>query len=93
MSLVAALLLVGFFAGLTAYWCWSRAKESGVDADLQQRLWQHSKYQREFKDATPLEVSNWLKGERAKFIRYALLLVLISLGCFAYAVVTLNQMP
>lgn len=90
--LVPVLLLLGFFAALTAYWCWSRAKESAVDADLQQRLWNHSKYQREYKDHTPQQVAEWLKTEKTKYTRYAALLALIALGCFAYAAVNLGKM-
>lgn len=91
-KLVAALPLVGFFLALTAFWCWSKAKEAGIDADLQKRLWNHSKYQRDFGEQTPLEVSEWLARERTKFTWLAAVLAVLALGCFAYTLANLDSL-
>lgn len=91
MTLATALApVLGFIFALLAYWSWSRAKEAGMDASLQQRLWDHSKYQRDFDKATPLEVSRWFKQERQKFIRLSIASVLLALLCFGYLFYTLS---
>lgn len=90
---VALLPLVGFFLALGAFWYWSKAREAGIDADLQQRLWNHSKYQREYEDetATPLEVSEGLRREKSRLTWVALGLALLAAGCFGYALLNLDR--
>lgn len=84
--------LLGFFFALLAYWNWSRAKEASMDANLQQKFWNHSKYNREFeKPATPLEIAEWFRQEQLKFKRLALLLSVFSLLCFAFTAYALTQ--
>lgn len=86
MPLATALTpLLGFFLALLAYWFWSRAREARTDAALQKRLWDHSKYQRDFTKATPLEVSEWFQAEQRKYHAYALVALTLAVLCFAYA--------
>lgn len=77
--------LAGFFLGLLAFWCWSRAREAATDARLQRRLWDHSKYQRDFEQASPLEVAEWFEGQRRKFTALACLCGVLALLCVGYA--------
>ncbi|RJF72713.1 MULTISPECIES: hypothetical protein [Deinococcus] len=85
MPVTTALLpLTGFFLTLLAYWCWTRAREAATDASLQRRLWDHSKYQRDFQQTTPLEVSEWFHTERRKYQLYAVGTLLLALACFVY---------
>ena len=85
MPVTTALMpLLGFFLALLAYWCWSHAREAHVDATLQKRLWEHSKYQQEFKKATPLEISERFQSERRKYRLWAFLAFMLALLCFAY---------
>lgn len=83
--------LVGFFLALVAFWCWSQARELGINADLQKRLWHHSKYHRDYGEQTPLDVSEAMAQRKVRFTWLALALALLALVCFGWTLTHLNQ--
>ncbi len=89
---LAIVPLAGFFLALIAFWIRSRAREAGIDANLQKRLWDHNKYQREYGEQTPLEVSEWLFRQQVRLNWLAALLALLAAGCFAYTLLNLNRL-
>lgn len=90
-KLVALWPLAGFFCLLAAAHCLGRAREAGVDADLQRRLGEHSRRQQQ-QTYTPFEVARELLRQKAFYSWLCAALTLLAALCFGAAALLLRPL-
>ena len=90
-KLLALWPLAGFFCLLAAAYCLSRAREAGVDADLQRRLGEHSRRQLH-QTYTPFEVARALLRQKVVYSWLCAALTLLAVLCFGAATLWLRPL-